>query len=54
MFIGTIIVTILYYFFLFFAYDMNKDFIRMHQCDKKGGAYIPENRGCDLQDAWNL
>jgi len=39
--------TVIYYFFLFFAYDMNPSFIRMHRCAQNGGTWDAQQNTCN-------
>jgi len=38
-----------YYFFLFFAYDLNPDFIQINQCDRYQGEWNDATKYCNLR-----
>ena len=49
MIIGTLFVlAFFYYFFLFFAYDLNPDFLKIRQCERYNGTWNGETRNCTL------
>lgn len=48
--IGSLIVLMFfYYFFLFFAYDLNPDFLKIHQCERYNGTWNGGTRECSLR-----
>ena len=44
--LSLIALTLMYYFFLFFAYDMNPSFIHMHHCAQNGGTWDAQHNLC--------
>lgn len=43
------VVMFFYYFFLFFAYDLNPDFVKMNQCARYDGTWNGGTRRCVLK-----
>ena len=47
--VAVVIFAALYYFYLFFAYDLNPNFVQIDQCKRYDGIWNAETKRCSLK-----